>query len=92
MHCVPQPDNMLMRPYDPMGTCLLAAGDAKQIIRSLLLRAGRRAATTLAPNLTLCALAYNLIANAALYLFYQLTPYSVTLQAFNRDVLWPWGL
>ena len=92
MHSVPQPDNMLMRPYDPMGTCLLAAGDAKQIIRSLLLREGRRAATTLAPNLTLRMLVYNLITNAALYLFYQLTPYSVTLQAFNRDVLWRWGL
>ena len=92
MHCAPQPDNMLTCPYDPMGTCLLAAGDARQIIRSLLLREGRRAATILAPNLTLCVLAYNLIANAALYLFYQLTPYSVTLQAFNRDVFWPWGI
>lgn len=59
---------------------------------SLLLRKGRRAATTLAPNLTLRMLVFNLIANAALYLFYQLTPYSITLQAFNRDVLWRWGL
>ena len=88
MHSVLQTDNMLMRPYDPMGAYLLAAGDARQIIRPLLLREQKRAATIVAPNLTLCLLAYNLIANAALYLFYELTPYSATLRAFNRDVLW----
>ncbi len=92
MDRVPQLDNMLMRQDDPMGTYLLPAGDARQTMRSLLLRAGRQAATAFAHNSTWCFLVYNIVVNAALYLFYELTPYSATLQAFNRDVLWPWGL
>jgi len=42
----------------------------------------------LAANFTLRLLVYNLVANAALYLFYQLTPFSPALQAVNRAVLW----
>jgi hypothetical protein len=33
-------------------------------------------------------LVYNLLANSALYLFYQLTPFSESLQVFNSKVLW----
>lgn len=33
-------------------------------------------------------LVYNFLANSALHLFYQLTPFSESLQAFNSTVLW----
>lgn len=45
-------------------------------------------ACVLVANFSLRLLVYNLVANAALYLFYQLTPFSPTLQAVNRGLLW----
>lgn len=42
----------------------------------------------LVANFTFRLLVYNLVANAALYLFYQLTPFSPLLQAVNRGLLW----
>jgi hypothetical protein len=33
-------------------------------------------------------LVYNFLVNSALYLFYQLTPFYESLQAFNSRVLW----
>ncbi len=42
---------------------------------------------SLAANLAPRVLAYNLLANAILYLVYNLTPFSEPLQAFNREIL-----
>jgi hypothetical protein len=45
-------------------------------------------ACVLVANFTLRLLIYNLVANAALYLFYGLTPFFPALQTLNRAVLW----
>lgn len=45
-------------------------------------------AATLGVNLSLRVLAYNLVANAALYLSCQLTPFPQQLQTLNHSVLW----
>lgn len=39
-------------------------------------------------NLSWRNLVYNSVANAALYLFYTLVPYSEFLQRANRQILW----
>lgn len=92
MRGVLQPNNMLMRPYDPMGSYLLVAGGAMQIIGSLLPRGRRHAATILTANLTPALLIHNLLANSVLFLLYfliyRLTPFYEDFQVFNRIVHW----
>jgi hypothetical protein len=60
----------------------------RSVCRPAITKLEIRAAAVLAANLNLRILTYNLVANAALYLFYQLTPFSEGLQTFNRAVLW----
>lgn len=83
-----QPDNMLMSPYDPMGTYLMGASDALQMVGPLLLREKKCAAILLAANLSTRVLVYNLLANSALYSFYKLRPLYDVLQVVNRFAFW----
>jgi hypothetical protein len=68
-----------------LGAGVQAMGSMQQLSRSLLDVDTLR---LLSGNITLRLLAYNLFANAGLYLFYQMTPFSSTLQKINRMVLW----
>lgn len=87
-----QPDNMVMSPYDPMGAYLIGAGDALRVIGPAALRERRRAKALLVANLSRRVLVYNLLANSALYLFYQLTVLYDAFQVVSRSAFWrlPW--